>query len=204
MKRSDIQPDDVIAALGDRNRELEIDRESIAIQRTLSGDKEAFRLIYQRNYDRVFSIVAGIILDRTDAEDVTQIVFTRALKALRSFDGRSSLQTWLHRIAINSAIAHLRSNKWKRRQSTISAADALSYTSDEPLIPDPKIEEALQRLSPDDRAVIILFYWHDLNLREIAESLGTSSNAAKTRLFRARERFRELYTQSDAEGDLRS
>jgi RNA polymerase sigma-70 factor (ECF subfamily) len=59
-----------------------------------------------------------------------------------------------------------------------------------------KVEDALEALQPADRAVLTLFYWDDLSLQEIGESLGCSANAAKTRLFRARERFKEAYEEA--------
>jgi RNA polymerase sigma-70 factor (ECF subfamily) len=58
---------------------------------------------------------------------------------------------------------------------------------------DPRIHVALSKLRPDDRALLLLYYWEELSLQEIAETLGTNVNAAKTRLYRAREKFRGQY-----------
>ena len=54
----------------------------------------------------------------------------------------------------------------------------------------------MARLQPNDRAILTLFYWEDLSLQEVADSLGCNVNAAKTRLFRARERFKEFFEES--------
>jgi RNA polymerase sigma-70 factor (ECF subfamily) len=56
----------------------------------------------------------------------------------------------------------------------------------------------MEKMAPNDRAIIVLFYWEELSLNEIAESLGCNVNAAKTRLYRARERFRILYEETEA------
>ena len=58
---------------------------------------------------------------------------------------------------------------------------------------DPRVQSAMTALAPADRALLVLFYWDELSLQEIADSIGCNVNAAKTRLYRARERFRTQY-----------
>jgi RNA polymerase sigma factor (sigma-70 family) len=61
--------------------------------------------------------------------------------------------------------------------------------------PDPRVQLAMEKLAPQDRAIITLFYWQELSLQEIADSMDINLNAAKTRLYRARERFRQYFEQ---------
>ena len=63
---------------------------------------------------------------------------------------------------------------------------------------DPRIAACLAKMQPTDRALLTLFYWEELSLQEVGESIGCSANAAKTRLFRARERFRELFEEEQS------
>lgn len=63
---------------------------------------------------------------------------------------------------------------------------------------DPRVEAAMALLHPADRAMLTLFYWDELTLQEVGEALGCSPNAAKTRLFRSRERFRALYEKGES------
>ena len=73
---------------------------------------------------------------------------------------------------------------------------AAEHESDEDM--DPRVHAAMAELAPADRALLVLFYWEELSLQEIADSIGCNVNAAKTRLYRARERFRVHYEEAPA------
>lgn len=164
------------------------------MERFLAGDGSVFEVLYQRYYDKVFAIARGILLDAEEAADAVQEIFTLVYRHLGRFDRRSRFSTWLFRIAVNRSIQQSRRNK--HRSKLVSLNEALSAESPaEPTIGDPRVYEALGKLQPADRALLVLFYWDELSLQEIAESLECGVNAAKTRLYRARERFRTLYEE---------
>jgi len=174
------------------------DDELRIVDRATEGDEDAFRILYARYYSRVFAIAKGVVLDAEEAEDMAQEAFTLAFRNLRRFDRRSKFSTWLFRIAVNRSIQQARNTKGRKRLVPLDeSAEAVPARTPEATA-DPEIEAALTKLQPQDRAVITLFYWDELSLIEIGESLGCSANAAKTRLFRARERFREAYEEATA------
>lgn len=187
----------VVSTLIDQSQTGGYDDESRLVDRASLGDETAFRLLYQRYYNRVYSIAKGILLETEEAEDTVQEIFTLAHRHIGRFDRRSKFSTWLFRIAVNRSIQQSRKNKHRRYQVALGdEAETIAEPTTEEAT-DPRVESALAQLQPADRAVITLFYWDELSLIEIADSLGCSPNAAKTRLFRARERFRDAFEEAD-------
>ncbi|MBN8691129.1 MAG: RNA polymerase sigma factor [Armatimonadetes bacterium] len=174
----------------------EFDDDLRLIDRFVAGDEDAFTVLYQRYYDRVFSIALGVLLRHDEASDAAQEIFTLVYRKLDKFDRRSRFSTWLYRIAVNRSIQHQRTMKYQKL--TVQLDEAAERVESEPAAAmDPAVEQAMNSLPPDDRAMITLYYWDDLSLQEIAESMDCSPNAAKTRLFRARERFKKLYEEAN-------
>lgn len=167
------------------------------VERFLAGDESAFHQIYTRFYGKVHHIAQGVLLDAEEAADATQEIFTLVYRNLGRFDKRSRLSTWIYRIAVNRSIQHGRASRFRYRFVELDHAQHLAGENGHAMS-DPVVAQAMSQLSPSDRAILLLFYWDDLSLSEIAESLGCNENAAKTRLFRARERFRKLYEEMDA------
>lgn len=175
------------------------DEDLILVERFLSGDEQAFGTLYERYYDKVMAISRGILIEHEEAADAVQEIFTLVYRHLGRFDRRSRFSTWLFRIAVNRSIQHARSTK--HRAKNVPLDEALTQAEiTEPNITDgdPLVARVMLQLQPQDRALLTLFYWEELSLNEIAESIGCSVNAAKTRLFRARERFRVLYERENA------
>lgn len=177
------------------------DPDMVLVERFLAGEKAAFDELFACHKDRVYAIAYGVLGNQDDALDAVQEAFTQVHKHLRRFDGRSRFSTWLYRIAVNSAIQATR--RAKTRPKTVPLEDALSTSTTMTVkIQDPRIHEALKTLSANDRALLVLFYWEELPLQEIADVTGCSPNAAKTRLFRARERFKEVFVSLGGEAAL--
>ncbi len=164
------------------------------VERFLAGDESAFQQIYHKYYDKVLVIARGILLDLDDALDTVQEIFTLVYRHLPRFDRRSKLSTWLFRIAVNRSIQQSRSLRYRNRQVALVEANEKESPVAEHYS-DPLVQRAMERLNPADRALLTLFYWDELSLQEIADSVGCGVNAAKTRLFRARERFKSLYEE---------
>ena len=158
-----------------------------------NGDARAFQVLYERHYSRVFTLARGVLLDHDEALDATQEVFLILYKNIGRFDGRSQFSTWLYRVALNRCIQQARKLRPKRLlevdlESQTIGIQGETWESE----PDTGIDRALARLDPNDRAVLALFYWEEQSLKEIGDALGCKANAAKTRLFRARERLKAL------------
>lgn len=169
------------------------DEDLVLVDRVLRDDEGAFQELYERYYDKVFAIARGILLDNDDAADSVQEIFTLVYQNLHRFDRRAKFSTWLFRIAVNRSIQQSRKLKFKKIQDPIG--EQVELIPEETPVPheDPRVELAMAKLHPPDRAILTLFYWDELSLQEIADSLGCSANAAKTRLFRARERFKSYF-----------
>ncbi len=183
----------MVSAVFDKSKGS-FDEDAIFVERFLGGDPIAFETLYAKYYDKVFSIARGILLDSDEAADAVQEVFALVYKNLSRFDHRSKFSTWLFRVSVNRIIQHGRKVKYKKRQVDIELA--AGEPAPRPEDGDPRVEIAMVQMPPHDRALLTLFYWEELSLQEIADSLDCNVNAAKTRLYRARERFRVLYEKA--------
>jgi RNA polymerase sigma-70 factor, ECF subfamily len=165
-----------------------------------SGSATAFDELHKLYSARLFQIVFRITKNREDAEDAVQDAFLRAFVALRQFEGRSTVYSWLTRIAINSALMILR-----RRRARPEAILSCPLEPEEFCVqlevkdpaPDPEeiwaslelsngISLAIQKLKPRLRTPIELRLDRELSINELAETLNITVPAAKARLFRAR------------------
>lgn len=171
-----------------------------------SGDSSAFVELSKRHSKRVLHRIYRMTNNWQDAEDVLQECMIRAFVHLHTFECRASFSTWLTRIAINSALMYLR----KERRTLSSAIDSAHDDSAQSETwelrdhrEDPEqcfarqqkvtmLRGAILRLRPELRRIIEIQQKHELSIKEIAQSLGISVAAAKSRLFRARLALREL------------
>lgn len=182
----------VASAAIDRASKPAFDEDAILVESFLAGDTEAFEQLYARYYDRIYAMARGVVGDADEAADAVQEVFTLLFRNIGRFDRRSRFSTWLFRVAVNRIIQYARRNKKLQRNRPLHEA-AGAFAPDEEPGGDARVTSAMSKLSPQDRALLVLFYWEDLSLNEIAQAVGCGENAAKTRLYRARERFRAAY-----------
>ena len=171
---------------------------------------EPFRALYDANYDRVRRLL-GRIAGTQDAEDLTQIVFAKAAKALPQFRGDAHASTWLHRIAVSVASDWLRSRTAREAKLTVSLpeippgdASQENASANPPGVqPSPKqalarkdmrdcIRAEIGRLPESSQAVLILGELGGLTDEEVARTLGISRANAKVRLHRARAQLRKI------------
>jgi len=142
------------------------------------------------------------MVGETDAEDLTQVVFERANRALPEFRGECSASTWLYRIATNVALDLLRSPTFRRRDASLT--DIVEPDHDVQAAPTPTIEqeairnemnacirETIDDLPVNDRVVLVLADIEGYGAAEVAERLGLGLEATKMRLHRARGRLRQ-------------
>jgi RNA polymerase sigma factor (sigma-70 family) len=180
---------------------MEMSDEMLA-SRAKSGDMDAFVELSKRHANRVFQTAYRITKNRQDAEDALQEAFLNAFTHLKNFEGRSSFSTWLTRIAINSALMTLR-KKRNSHEIPIEDGPVGSFVIREPQSPmgDPEshyvrgerhklLRKAIHRLPPIYREVIHLQETKEHSLREIAQSLGITVPAVKSRLSRAKNALR--------------
>ena len=163
-----------------------------------SGDRRAFERLYRLHVNRVYSLCARMVTDRTRAEELTQDVFVRAWEKLHLFRGESSFSTWLHRLTVNVVLNARKSEG--RRQARFEESDEESGGMDSlpgvvgmPLAPGDllDLEEAMKRLPPGAKRVFVLHDVEGYKHEEIAEMLGVTTGATKAQLHRARLLLRE-------------
>lgn len=167
---------------------------------------QKFNDIFNEYQPRVLRYLTGIV-GPVEAEDLTQEVFDRISRGLNKFEGRSSLSTWIYRIATNMAIDRSRSADFKCRKgqsffedesthepSGAPAANVLAVVTERLVIRKEMsdcVNEFIGNLSSDYRTVIVLSELEGLANKEIAEVLGISLGNVKIRLHRARARLKK-------------
>jgi RNA polymerase sigma-70 factor (ECF subfamily) len=172
--------------------ETRVDWEGALVQRARSGDVRAFERLYREHVGRVYGLCLRMTRDPAMAEDCTQETFINAWKALARFETRSSLATWLHRIAVNVALA-------KRRKATplieLNTADDAEGIETEWTLETPmevnEIEAAIERLPDGARDVLVLHAIYGYSHVEAAEMLGVAEGTCKAQLHRARGLLRD-------------
>ena len=167
------------------------------VARAAAGDRGAFERLYRIHVNRVFSLCARMVTDRTRAEELTQDVFVRAWEKLTLFRGESSFGTWLHRLTVNVVLNARKSDGRQRSRfeenDDEGGMDVYAGVVGMPLPPGDMLdlEEAITRLPPGARRVFVLHDVEGYKHEEIAEMLGVTSGATKAQLHRARLLLRQ-------------
>jgi len=208
--------------------EISANADRLLVERARGGDLEAFRSLVEKYQARAHSIAMGVISNRDDAEDIVQDAFLKAYRNLASFRGQSSFYTWFYRIVFNLAI-DLSRKRYRRSESSLgddSTLDALNLHSSEDSgnllgsVPTPEqvlsrsgiaaaIRKAIEGLSAEHRAVIVLREIEGLSYTEISEVVGCSKGTVMSRLHHARKRLQRAladYTplKNETRGEKRS
>ena len=161
---------------------------SLALARAQAGDAGAFARLYRDHHRRIYALCLRLSADRSTAEELTQDTFVKAWQRLDGFRGDARFSTWLHRIAVNTAISHRRRHAWL---SLRPDSDDAAPTDVEPppgLVRD--LDRAIARLPPRARHVFVLIDVEGYSHAEAAAALGMAVGTSKAHLHRARELLR--------------
>jgi RNA polymerase sigma-70 factor, ECF subfamily len=183
------------------------------IAECLKGHSAAFGELVRRYQDRLYNTVYRLLDNAEDAQDVVQDAFIHAYQSLKSFKGDSLFFTWLYRIAVNAAIS------WKRKQRAVLRLHSSRNGDAGPVEPpdssesmDPgfaleqaeegeRVQAALNRVSPEHRAVLILKEMEGQKYETMAEILDVPIGTIRSRLHRARLELRGVFEQMEQEGE---
>ena len=181
--------------------------DAAAVERTLAGDPEAFRVLVERHSRGLFRVAFRMMGNAHDAEEIVQEAFLRAYQKLGRFESRANFGTWLHRIAVNAALDQLRRRKIEdTRRATPSPAEEVDAPSPADLVPDGrpapdrialsselqrKMRAAMSELSPAERTAFVMRHWEGCGIEEIAQALDLRQGAAKNTVFRAIQKLRQ-------------
>lgn len=181
----------------------DVDKELVS--QVQKGDKRAFDLLVIKYQRRIMRLLARMISDPAEVEDVAQETFIKAYRALPQFRGDSNFYTWLYRIAINSArnwqaasarrplLAHEYENE---EGETFSSLDTLTdINTPESMMVSRQVADtvnaAINQLAPELRTAIVLREIEGLSYEDIAETMGCPIGTVRSRIFRARETIAE-------------
>jgi RNA polymerase sigma-70 factor (ECF subfamily) len=170
------------------------------VQKCQAGEMAAFQELVSRYHQKVYMVILGLVRNRDDAMEVAQETFFRAYRKIKDFQGGSSFYTWLYRIAVNNAIDAQR--KLKRNpldfretvdglleQQNVVAKDPFSEVQDSQL--REKLIAAINDLTPEHKAVIVLRTLEGLSYKDIGEILGCSEGTVMSRLHYARKKLQQ-------------
>lgn len=169
-----------------------------------AGIEEAYEELISRYQQPVYGMVFRLLGNQSDACDVVQEVFLKVFRSVGSFREKSSLRTWIYRIAVNEAYNHRRwFGRHCKREVAIASQEHEQSTYDTTVAPEPSpfdraasketrqlIEVALERVNPVFRAAVALRDIEDLSYEEIADILQVSLGTVKSRILRGREALR--------------
>jgi RNA polymerase sigma-70 factor (ECF subfamily) len=175
-------------------------------RRARAGDESAFAEIVRLYGPRVFRVAGRFFRRHEQVEEAAQEVFLKAFTQLETYEGRGPLEGWLTRIATNTCLNLIRSAK-RRPELTTSdltedqsewleskmadAATERQRSVERGLVAADLTDRVLEKMSPDDRLVLMMVDGEDASVKEVAEATGWSESKVKVQAFRARRRMRE-------------
>ena len=171
------------------------------LERVRNGDAEAFSYVVEVCQTPVFNLCSRMLYNAAEAEDAAQETFWKARKNISKYDQNRPFSTWILAIAAHHCIDLQRK---KRVPETEIDETMEEIIPDSTLRPDQEmikndeeaqIQNMLKKLNETDRAAVILRYWYEFSDREIAENLGISESAVKSRLFRARRQLATIWEE---------
>lgn len=174
--------------------------ESELISRCQQGDPEALKEIFNLYHRKVYRIAYGVVRQREDALEIVQEVFIKLYRSIKNFKGRSNFYTYLYRMTLNQAIDYNRKAKkspllspnWEKEPEPI---DEETHRPDVQAVRkqfEERVQKAMEKLSEDQRATLILREIEGLSYHEIAEVMECSLGTVMSRIHYGRKRLREL------------
>ena len=188
------------------------------IERARRGDRAAVTELLQAHERRLYNVCLRMVRHRDDAAELTQDAMLRIVQHLDEFRGDAKLSTWMTRIAMNGCLSFLRKRRLRQTVSldaggadeTTGGRAALAQAIADHREPSPgsrveqaerleQLREAIGRLEPDHRAVLVLRDLEQMEYQEISETLDWPLGTVKSRLFRARLALRQAIGAGDAD-----
>ncbi len=175
------------------------------VRRAQQRDPEAFNQLYEEHFDRIYRYLALKVGDRTEAEDLTQQVFLKALESIASYNWRGvPFSSWLFRIASNQAVDYFRKRSKQRlvpldEERTMASTDTALLA--EQNIRIEQLAQACKRLTEAQQEVISLRFAGGLSVAEVAKVMGKSEGAVKVMQHDAIVALRRILSPGDEERD---
>ena len=184
-------------------RQREADADLVVVRRVQSGDVAAFDQLILKYRERLYAVIYNMTSNREDTADLVQDAFIKAFQSINRFAGQSAFFTWLYRIAVNSALSHLRKSRLRTffsleqvNENDQPVAEVVAALTDDTSGAErgafvkelqEKLNEAMQKLSIKHRTVVTLFEIDGLSHQEIAEVMDCSVGTVRSRLHYAKQ-----------------
>ncbi|WP_211185422.1 RNA polymerase sigma factor [Thalassotalea algicola] len=166
------------------------DEEQQLIAQAKAGDQQAFYQLYELHHKRVYGLCWRMLADKSSAEDVCQEVFVQVWQKLSSFQGNSKFSTWLHSVASNIVLSHLRKHKnWLQR--VFSIEDQVVEEAGEEMAEVSELDKHIMRLPERARLVFVLFAVEGYRHEEISKMLNMAVGSSKSQYHRAKTLLKE-------------
>src|SRR5674476_73418 len=169
------------------------------IDEILAGNNNSFGYIVDRHKNKAYNLAFRICGNHEEAEELAQDSFLKAFRSLKTFKMKSSFATWLYRIVYNTAISHVRIKKKGVLSLEDFPADATDFIGNsrseeeaEKEYMSSVVNFALQKITEEERGLIILYYYDEMSTEEISDVTGISKSNIKVKLFRARQKMLEI------------
>jgi RNA polymerase sigma-70 factor (ECF subfamily) len=173
---------------------------------TRAGALPSFEQVFAAHVSLVWRALRRLGVDPTDIEDVSQEVFVTVHRRLPSFEGRSSLSTWIYGICVRTAAVHRRSRRRRREDVVDEVPDPGQHAPQLDAIARRQtfavVDEVLDGLDDDKRAVFVLYEIEELPMKEVADAVGCPLNTAYARLYAARKQFEAAVRRAELQGRL--
>src|SRR5687768_1095379 len=162
------------------------------VRQSLAGDTDAFGELVTRYQHVMYTVALRMLGNTEDAKDVTQDAFVKAFRQLATFDSSYRFFSWMYRIVINECLNLIRARRPQEPLDPAIAGLGNPYESAMTVERRRQIEAALQRLTPEYRAVVVLRHFGGQSYEEIADALSIPEKTVKSRLFSARQLLGEM------------
>jgi RNA polymerase sigma-70 factor (ECF subfamily) len=168
------------------------------VQQATGGDLGAFEELIRRLQRRVYGFAYQHLRDPDEAHDLAQEIFVKLYRNLDRFDVDRPFEPWFWKLAANTSI------NYRRKRVPLPAEAGEELADDSSALPrhDPALVQALSQLDPSYRLPVLLHYYADLSLEQVAHSLNSSVPAIKSRLHRARAQLRNSLAEAEESGEI--
>ncbi len=169
------------------------------IEQTLNGNINYYAFLVERYQRMVFTLTIRIVKNREVAEEISQDVFVKAYENLERFKGKSKFSTWIYKIAYYASLDAIKRNKRQLNFENIETINEINFENVQDALQSLQdnerkiiINNALFKLSEDERVILTLFYFEEMSIKEISKVVNLSLDNIKIKLFRSRKKLASI------------
>jgi RNA polymerase sigma-70 factor (ECF subfamily) len=170
--------------------------------RARSGDRDAFELLVRANYDRLYAVARRMTADAADAEDATQDAFLRAWRDIPRLSDPDRYDAWQLRLTIHACYDLLRGRRRRQIHATVRPLPDIPARTEPDYAERDRLNNAFSKLSAEHRAVVVLHFYREMTVPEIAELLGVPVGTVNSRLHYGTRALRAALEAEDRRAEV--